>query len=388
MENENLEWISNALSSLGFFEEKIETISSCVVEILEGFQSRIDHEKMGDMTRYMIISIYIYICMVGVGIDSQKWKNLCLKNHTSVDIKESMRFFISVMFPHSLDISSFTKIEKLGKSNATVYLGFLNQESKLGENKHGTPKEGNDIYAVKQFKRQNNDMCHFVREIWALRVVKDHEFCVQFYGAWFDESGAYIIMKPYKMTLHKYIGNNGPLNLIESKKVMKSLFEIVFYAHSKKVVHRDIKPQNIMMDGDKLVLADWDSSFCTTFPRPSYYDEHTNPVCTLPFRPPELLSKDVAFKYDLYKIDVWSITCVFFFCLLGEYLFHGEDEREVLSNILAMRSEKMKNKHKWNDLIKTYLHLEECEFLENTLHINPTKRISVEIAKKNEFLKS
>lgn len=378
-----VEWVEKILILVNFSDEKVKDIRVIVFNICSNYISRGSIQFFDDhiVQKYLMVSIFIYACIVGAIIDPLVWKELCLKYFTGTEIIEGFTLFISYVFPTKCDVFKFKKIKKLGKSNSVVYLGCFDDvkpDEKINKEQ---------LYAVKHFKRKNNDIAQFVREVWSLKNVSDHTSCVDFHGAWFETSGAYIIMKAYDMTLADYIHIHGPLTLEESKLYMVQLLDVISYSHSKNIVHRDVKPQNIMMESDRLVLADWDSSFSSSFVRP-INDDHTNPICTLQFRAPELLLEENSFCYNLYKIDIWSIACVFFFCLTGQYIFDGSDEKEVLHSIMLMRSERYKDKPLWNRMVKKYINVDKCQFLEDVLHINPTKRMSVKDALENSFLKN
>lgn len=70
------------------------------------------------------------------------------------------------------------------------------------------------------------------------------------------------------------------------------------------IFHRDVKPENILVKDDLLKLADFGS--CR-----SVYSKHpyTEYISTRWYRAPECLLTD---GYYGYKMDIWSVGCVFF----------------------------------------------------------------------------
>ena len=91
--------------------------------------------------------------------------------------------------------------------------------------------------------------------------------------------------------------------------------------HVFKIAHRDLKPQNMLIDPDtqKLVLCDFGSA-----KRLSNLNETSVPyICTRFYRAPELLLGND--KYGI-EIDLWAVGCVIAEMFRGgKSLFEGED---------------------------------------------------------------
>lgn len=90
--------------------------------------------------------------------------------------------------------------------------------------------------------------------------------------------------------------------------------------HQKRVFHRDLKPQNILINNsDQVKIADFGLG------RILGYDLKTmsKEIETLWYRSPELLLGTT--KYDL-SVDVWSIGCIFYEFAEGDVLFQTESE--------------------------------------------------------------
>jgi glycogen synthase kinase 3 beta len=98
--------------------------------------------------------------------------------------------------------------------------------------------------------------------------------------------------------------------------------------HLKGVVHRDIKPQNLLVDPTCHVLKVCDFGSAKKLQAD---ETSTCYICTRYYRAPELIfgKKD----YDS-KIDLWSAGCVFAELLLGKPLFTGYDQISLLAEIM------------------------------------------------------
>jgi cyclin-dependent kinase 12/13 len=103
-------------------------------------------------------------------------------------------------------------------------------------------------------------------------------------------------------------------SLPETKCIVRQLLEGVAYLHARKILHRDIKSANILLnDEGQVKLADFGLGRKVHFENVFTYK-----VVTLWYRAPELI---LGCKNYSDKIDVWSIGCVVAEFFLGEVLF-------------------------------------------------------------------
>ena len=91
----------------------------------------------------------------------------------------------------------------------------------------------------------------------------------------------------------------------EIKFYMMKLLEALNYCHSQGIIHRDIKPQNVLIDREtqKLRIIDWGLA--------DYYlpkREFNVRVASRYYKGPELLLNNNFYDYSL---DLWSVGCWF-----------------------------------------------------------------------------
>jgi len=94
------------------------------------------------------------------------------------------------------------------------------------------------------------------------------------------------------------------LTLPKIKKYMHQILSALDYCHSKGVIHRDVKPANMILDTatDTLKLIDWGLS---EFYVPDL--EFNVRVASRPYKAPELLVGVTKYGYSL---DIWSAGCI------------------------------------------------------------------------------
>ncbi len=120
----------------------------------------------------------------------------------------------------------------------------------------------NRIVAIKMLnEKHSNDSAsvrRFVNESRAIALLSS-EHIVDIYDVAFTGKSKYIVMEYIDgITLREYMRRNGPLGIEKSLDFIMQILSALQHAHEKGVVHRDIKPQNIMVQaGGKLKVTDF-----------------------------------------------------------------------------------------------------------------------------------
>ena len=136
--------------------------------------------------------------------------------------------------------------------------------------------------------------------------------------------------------------------ILEVKLYIYQLFRSLAYIHSQGICHRDIKPQNLLLDPSSgvLKLCDFGSAkiLVENEPNVSY-------ICSRYYRAPELIfgatnyttkigksceSPAVFLPTDRNFGDVWSTGCVMAELMLGQPLFPGESGIDQLVEIIKV----------------------------------------------------
>ncbi|CCC10755.1 hypothetical protein SMACR_04408 [Sordaria macrospora] len=163
--------------------------------------------------------------------------------------------------------------------------------------------------------------------------------------------------------------------ILEVKLYTYQLFRALAYIHSQGICHRDIKPQNLLLDPTTgvLKLCDFGSAkiLVENEPNVSY-------ICSRYYRAPELIFG--ATNYTT-KIDVWSTGCVMAELMLGQPLFPGESGIDQLVEIIKFPQIKP---HPFNKVFKK-ADADAIDLIARLLEYTPTERLAAVDAMVHPF---
>ena len=163
----------------------------------------------------------------------------------------------------------------------------------------------------------------FQREALAASSLS-HTNIVEIYDVGEDEGNFYIVMEYIEgKTLKQLIKKRGLLSIPESIDVMLQLLDALMVAHDSYIIHRDIKPQNIMIKDSGLVKI---TDFGIAMALNSVELTQTNSVMgSVHYLPPEQASG----KGSTIRSDIYSLGILMFEMLTGKMPFKGDSAVEI-----------------------------------------------------------
>lgn len=209
-----------------------------------------------------------------------------------------------------------------------------------------------------------------VKEEIALMKSMDHPNIVKLYQVMETDKELYLVMELINGTsLFKYIQRKPEKRLKESECAMifSKLISAIKYCHKNRIIHRDIKMENIMItDSLDIKLIDFGFSVKLTS------NQRLTSFCGTPsYVPPEVIAKKVGYGVSA---DIWSLGILLYAMLCGSYPFKGSTEDELYCKIqrgIYNVSEDISSS------AKRLIHL--------MLKLDPTKRINIEEISRDPF---
>jgi len=195
----------------------------------------------------------------------------------------------------------------------------------------------NEIVALKKIRLEAEDEgvpSTAIREISLLKELKDDNI-VKLLDIVHADQKLYLVFEFLDVDLKRYMefGNqNGvPMSLDMVKKFTHQLCSGLLYCHAHRILHRDLKPQNLLIDKtNNLKLADFGLARAFGIPMRTY----THEVVTLWYRAPEVL---LGSRHYSTAIDMWSVGCIMAEMVnKGHALFPGDSEIDQIFKIFRV----------------------------------------------------
>ncbi|RIA81345.1 kinase-like domain-containing protein [Glomus cerebriforme] len=217
-------------------------------------------------------------------------------------------------------MDKYQKIEKLGEGTYGIVYKAQNRDT-------------NEVVALKRIRLDNEEEgvpCTAIREISLLKELK-HPNIVRLYDVLHTEKKLTLVFEYLDSDLKKFLDTyGGDLDKDTIKQLMYQLLKGIAFCHEHRVLHRDLKPQNLLINKrGELKLADFGLARAFGIPVRSYSHE----VVTLWYRAPDVLMGSRQYSTS---IDVWSAGCIFAEMASGRPLFPGSSIKDQLMRIFKV----------------------------------------------------
>eukprot|EP00930_Biecheleria_cincta_P014309 TRINITY_DN1236_c0_g1_i1.p1 TRINITY_DN1236_c0_g1~~TRINITY_DN1236_c0_g1_i1.p1 ORF type:complete len:296 (-),score=66.86 TRINITY_DN1236_c0_g1_i1:52-939(-) len=208
---------------------------------------------------------------------------------------------------------------------------------KVGEGTYGVVYKAQDangeIYALKTIRLEAEDEgipSTAIREISLLKELQ-HPNIVRLCDVIHTERKLTLVFEYLDQDLKKLLDHcDGGLDSATTKSFLYQLLRGIAYCHQHRVLHRDLKPQNLLINREgSLKLADFGLARAFGIPVRSY----THEVVTLWYRAPDVLMGSR--KYST-PVDIWSVGCIFAEMVNGRPLFPGNTDQDQLQRIFKI----------------------------------------------------
>ena len=151
-----------------------------------------------------------------------------------------------------------------------------------------------------------------------------------------EEEYIFIVMEYCETTLSEELKKyKGGMPYEKGVKYFLQMVEGVGYLHDHKILHRDLKPDNVLIKDGQIKIGDFNIS-----KKESLEGETTSTkaICTPRYTSPERLIG----KGD-HRMDSWSLGCMWYEICTGEFAMKGNIEEEVRQNIFDVKYTPHKN---------------------------------------------
>ncbi|KAM1018607.1 hypothetical protein ACFX13_040830 [Malus domestica] len=298
-----------------------------------------------------------------------------------------------------------------------VRLGFEQRDcmdqyekvEKIGEGTYGVVYKArdrvtNETIALKKIRLEQEDEgvpSTAIREISLLKEMQ-HGNIVRLQDVVHSEKRLYLVFEYLDLDLKKHMDST-PEFAKDPRQIKMFLYQIlrgIAYCHSHRVLHRDLKPQNLLIDRrtNALKLADFGLARAFGIPVRTF----THEVVTLWYRAPEIL---LGSRHYSTPVDVWSVGCIFAEMVNQRPLFPGDSEIDELFKIFRITGTPTEDTWpgvnslpdfrssfpKWGakDLASVVPNLDSAgvDLLSKMLCLDPSKRITARSALEHEYFK-
>ncbi|XP_064588018.1 serine/threonine-protein kinase SIK2 [Zonotrichia leucophrys gambelii] len=257
-----------------------------------------------------------------------------------------------------------------------VRVGFYDIEGTLGKGNFAVVKLARhritrSEVAIKIIDKSQLDAVNLEKIYREVQIMKmlDHPHIIKLYQVMETKSMLYLVTEFAKNgEIFDYLASHGRLSEAEARRKFWQILSAVEYCHGRKIVHRDLKAENLLLDNNmNIKIADFGFG--------NFY-KSGEPLTTWcgspPYAAPEVFEGQ---QYEGPQLDIWSMGVVLYVLVCGALPFDGPTLPILRQRVLEGRFR------------IPYFMSEECEHLiRRMLVLDPSKRLSIAQIKEHKWM--
>ncbi|XP_055584652.1 serine/threonine-protein kinase SIK2 isoform X2 [Falco biarmicus] len=257
-----------------------------------------------------------------------------------------------------------------------VRVGFYDIEGTLGKGNFAVVKLARhritrSEVAIKIIDKSQLDAVNLEKIYREVQIMKmlDHPHIIKLYQVMETKSMLYLVTEFAKNgEIFDYLASHGRLSESEARRKFWQILSAVEYCHGRKIVHRDLKAENLLLDNNmNIKIADFGFG--------NFY-KNGEPLTTWcgspPYAAPEVFEGQ---QYEGPQLDIWSMGVVLYVLVCGALPFDGPTLPILRQRVLEGRFR------------IPYFMSEECEHLiRRMLVLDPSKRLTIAQIKEHKWM--
>jgi len=208
-------------------------------------------------------------------------------------------------------------------------------------------KTTNEYVAIKKMKKKyySWDECKNLREVNSLAKLNQHENIIKLKEMIRDDNILHLIFEYMEKNLYDLMKNKQKFTENQIRSIIYQTLQGTVYIHKYGFFHRDFKPENLLVNGDTIKIADFGLAREIRSLPP-----YTDYVSTRWYRAPECILRSTNYNSP---IDIWAIGAIMAELYVGKPLFPGTSDKDQMVKICAiLGSQQVNNWFEGQQLLK------------------------------------
>jgi len=246
-------------------------------------------------------------------------------------------------------------------------------------------KNTNEIYAMKVINSEEAIITNredYIASEWEVFKQVDSEHIVRCFYTFLYSKYLCFVMEYMNGGDLSFLMDRYVLYESEAKFYIAELILALEYLHNKGIIHRDVKPANILIGADgHIKLCDFGLSMCQYKSEDSLLksgscgcDKNNKKVGTAYYMAPEIIKEN----HISFDCDWWAVGIILYEMLLGKLPFQGDNIEEICKNIINRNISEYKISHNLaenQENSENTISYEAHDLIQKLLQLDPNKRL-------------